>query len=623
MKKHVLLALLLLPFLAQAQVGTYRFASQSGAFTPLASGTDLGDAANDDAAFNDNPIGFSFSYAGTDYTNFSVNTNGFIEMGPTVNDLGSGVAIVNGADHSGIALGNPVEDNNLIAGFNMDLVAADGSTLRYATLGASPNQVLVVEWSKYHIYNQLVPTEDSLTFQIRLYEAGSKVEVVYGTMIYTLTGAFTAQVGLRGAAVSDFNNRTTTSSWTASARGTAATDNMMVSPTVFPPSGLTYAWTPDLNARDIAASRIDIPAANGCGLGASQPLTAHISNPGPTSIDSIVGSYSVNNAAPVQQLFILATPLAPGDSTTITFTTPISTGTNGRYQIVADLSAFGEDSGTLGNGRVSAEFQSIASITAVPYQEAFTSATDLPDGWMIRHEAGQGDWVLAGPDIYPGSALGSTVSTVQGDGALFFNSYRTAFQGGVSLALSPCFDLASAPGDSLFLQVSYLQTSDYPAALDSIGLRATLNNGTSFYGLGNLLSYNADVTAGDAVWSLAVINVTALKSSSGVRFVLAAGGDNGDNLAVDYVSVTATRPVVANKPVIGSSISLYPNPTAGLISLRNLPANLVGTSTDLTDLAGRVVATRRLQPQMDLRDLPPGVYALQAGTARVKVVVSR
>jgi len=50
------------------------------------------------------------------------------------------------------------------------------------------------------------------------------------------------QVGIGGSTASDFNNRTSTTSWTTTSPGTSNTATMTLSSSVFPPSGLTYKW---------------------------------------------------------------------------------------------------------------------------------------------------------------------------------------------------------------------------------------------------------------------------------------------------------------------------------------------------------------------------------------------
>ena len=67
-----------------AVAAQYTFASSSGTYTPIVTGTVHGTNANDDQSFAAIPIGLTFRYNNVDYTQVSIQSNGFIAMGPTV-----------------------------------------------------------------------------------------------------------------------------------------------------------------------------------------------------------------------------------------------------------------------------------------------------------------------------------------------------------------------------------------------------------------------------------------------------------------------------------------------------------------------------------------------------------
>jgi len=101
-----------------------------------------------------------------------------------------------------------------------------------------------VQWMHY----RRVPTttaNDDFSFQIKLLENGNKVEFVYGpfTAITAATAA-TIQVGLRGDSNADFNNRTTTTDWSATTAGTANNATCTLSATAYPANGLTFTISP-------------------------------------------------------------------------------------------------------------------------------------------------------------------------------------------------------------------------------------------------------------------------------------------------------------------------------------------------------------------------------------------
>lgn len=210
-----------------AQVNAYSFAQSSGTYTSITGGTVLGTPTNDDTSFPNQLIGFTFNYNGVNYTNFSVNSNGFISMGATI--ASSYTAISTGAT------------NNIVAALNGDL---QGNTttgeLRYETVGTAPNRILVIQWSNYRHY---AATGDNNSFQIRLSETTNQIDVVYGSFTQNATNR-TRQVGLRGASNADFNNRTTTTNWSATTAGGTNAANCSLTAIVKPVSGQTYTWTP-------------------------------------------------------------------------------------------------------------------------------------------------------------------------------------------------------------------------------------------------------------------------------------------------------------------------------------------------------------------------------------------
>ncbi|TXH53891.1 MAG: hypothetical protein E6Q89_08865, partial [Bacteroidia bacterium] len=215
--------------MANAQVANYVFSQSTGTYTPITGGTVLGVPNNDDTNFGTFPIGFNFTYNGVVYTQFGVNANGFITLGTIPTN--SYVSLSGGTS------------NNVVSAFNFDM-QGDATTgdLQYSVVGTAPNRTLVVQWTNYDNYQSAL-NGDSWSFQIRLSETSNQISVVYVTMTSDATSN-TAQVGLRGNSSADFNNRTTTTDWSASTAGLTNAATMTASTTVLPTSGLTFTWSP-------------------------------------------------------------------------------------------------------------------------------------------------------------------------------------------------------------------------------------------------------------------------------------------------------------------------------------------------------------------------------------------
>ncbi|MFN9800075.1 MAG: hypothetical protein ACK54P_08670, partial [Bacteroidota bacterium] len=297
-----LLGGLLLSAQVNAQVSGYTFSQSSVTYTPITGGTNIpstsASALDDNVAGSFN-IGFTFTYAGINYTQFGYNANGWISLGSAsltsstsplqtgiTNNVisafgvdligrqhfvvnrtgGSPTLTVTAGNTSNIVIGSSIAGTGIAAGATVTSVtpttitmSANASTsgtgsharvfsansgVRYETLGVAPNRTLVVQWTGFSRYTTTASNGDNLNFQIRLNETTNSVEVVYSVAMPNASGSITPQVGLRGALNSDFNARTTTTNWSATTAGTTNGATCTYSNTVAPASGLTFTWTP-------------------------------------------------------------------------------------------------------------------------------------------------------------------------------------------------------------------------------------------------------------------------------------------------------------------------------------------------------------------------------------------
>jgi hypothetical protein len=208
-------------FSAKAQtVNTYGFTSTSGTYTPIAVGTTVLAAGTDDGNSPLTNIGFTFNYGGNNFTQFSVNSNGYIRLGATATTTYTPISA----------------QTNTIA-----FAGRDGRTNQaviYELAGTAPNRVLTIQFVQNLTY---INANDVVNAQIKLYETSNLVQFVYGAT--TAATTYTPQVGLRGAAA-NFSNRTSTTTWATPTAGAVNTATMTWSATVFPASGRTYTWSP-------------------------------------------------------------------------------------------------------------------------------------------------------------------------------------------------------------------------------------------------------------------------------------------------------------------------------------------------------------------------------------------
>lgn len=161
----------------------YKFSTAPGTFTPIAGAsafTWTTTTANDEEYSAATNIGFTFNYAGTDYTQFQVSTNGFLRFGTGLGNATSADAL-DGVLRQIVA---PLWDNLK--------VGATATDITYLLEGTTPTQVLTVEWKNVK-WNSSA-TSANAQFQVKLYEGSNKIEFVYGAMVQP--ASVSASIGL-------------------------------------------------------------------------------------------------------------------------------------------------------------------------------------------------------------------------------------------------------------------------------------------------------------------------------------------------------------------------------------------------------------------------------------------
>ncbi|GEM_PF-1396389 len=159
----VLAQLLFQVTISNSQVNTYPFSTTSGNILETGGFTNLlGTTLDDDVSATTN-IGFTFRYGGTDYTDFSVTSNGLLRFG------GAAVTeyINNIANLSGPYL-LPYWDDNY--------TDVDGN-VQYKLMGVAGSRKLVVEYNLSHLST---PGTADKHFQIWLFETTNSIMFVYG-----------------------------------------------------------------------------------------------------------------------------------------------------------------------------------------------------------------------------------------------------------------------------------------------------------------------------------------------------------------------------------------------------------------------------------------------------------
>ena len=181
---------------------------------------------NETSALAGIPIGFDFLFDGKTYDKFVIGGIGFIVLGDNTSEnvtLGSGM----------MRFWSPIIG-----------ICSDGSVyklantaIRYKTEGSAPNRVLTVEYTDM-AYLEDMDVDNSLDYQIKLYEADSRIEMIFGSTM-TFGNAYDwFSVGIRGENGAHFREPID-GDWSATQYESNYTT---VSNTTFP-EGLKYTFT--------------------------------------------------------------------------------------------------------------------------------------------------------------------------------------------------------------------------------------------------------------------------------------------------------------------------------------------------------------------------------------------
>ena len=244
----MLMALMIVPFASQAQLNAmYQFSTGVDAtkwYTLTTDSVMLLDAASfttsETATTGDSKktevtnIGFTFSFAGVDYTQFSVNSDGTVRLGST--QVGTG------------AYSNPFSASNAntnapkICGLGCDGCMVFGDYIAYEVFGTAPERVCVIEVST-GTYNSTTRS-NHYKFQVQLAEEDNSVTLIYSPVAPAAGPNTTYQLGASASASDIVLFNVADNTMTTLTAGTT-TNNASGT---WPAAGRYYTIAPDADA---------------------------------------------------------------------------------------------------------------------------------------------------------------------------------------------------------------------------------------------------------------------------------------------------------------------------------------------------------------------------------------
>lgn len=522
---------------AHAQFGysAVSAANTAGTYTDLGTaGTAIATSNTDDANSAATPIGFTFTYNGTAYTDFVLNTNGLLKLGtaaptgPAYTD--GGQSIVNG----------PVNgpDTDLLLPFNQDLTAGSvgGTEYRVATTGTAGSRVATIQWKNVSdkARGAIGTQYANFSFQVKLYEAGNQIEFVYGPAVAGAASADVAKfvtVGLKGTAATAaqliLGTKASATPWSGATflAGTYTANAHNIRGTALPDPGRTYRFTVQV-ANDAAASTIQgygsmvVPAGN--------PFTLRgvVRNSGTTALGSVPVTLTISGANTFTQTQNVAS-LALNASGLATFS-GISLPNVGSNTVTISVPADGSNSNNSYSQQMETSATTFSYITpGIPQTSSygFTPSTGFTSAFCAKFTVSAARAVTAvraviGSDanLVPNATNGQRSTTV-------FGVVLNATTGAI-LGRTPDFVLTSA-------NLGQLTTFTLPAPV-------TVPAGDFLVGLAQVVPAG---TAADAVFPMAYQAETPARTglffSSGVSTPAAPNESSANNARYMLEAVTA------------------------------------------------------------------------------------
>ena len=613
---------------AQSLAGTYADLGAAGTAIATANFDDANSAAQD--------IGFSFTLGGSAFTQFVLNTNGYVRLGATAPPspyFSDSPFLVNTGPLRGTG-------TFLLLPFNADLEAAasGGTEYRVATTGSAGSRVCTIQWKNVSDKSRLGASTlsskefASFSFQLKLYEGTNQVDFVYGPAVAaTITNpAFpfstTAQVGIKGAGTGPVQVltvvKTSNGPWSAPTfqdglyplYSTGFTFTGLPDATgnvPLPDAGRTYRFSPPV-ANDLAVSALysvaQLPA------GQAYAYRAYVTNPGSTSVSgqtatltlSGANTATVTVAVPTLATGATATVRFPGvllpnaGTTTATATVPTDGNPTNNSQAASTTTTSGGGAfSVIDAATPSSGSSTFLLVPGGPYTSAFAVKYRATTAYTLNYVRAR----LGSAADNPGNVVYGVVADTTGR----------------VLAQSAPYTMQA--GDDNKVHTFVLTTPvQVPAGSFLAGLAQVVQPTT----YPSPLAYQPEVPTRPGTYyqfgittPSAPVDIT-LTDTRNYRYLIEAG--------------YSSAPLATQTPTLAGTLTVYPNPSAtGQLTLDVRDAGPGPLAVQVLNALGQCVYTGTARPEaatpLNLTGLASGVYYLQvrsgAATNVLKLALTR
>ena len=603
----------LLPLAAQAQTLNYTPTGATNivtSFTDVSiTGTAITTANTDDANSAAQPIGFTFNYNGAAFTQFILNTNGFIKLG---NAAPSSAALYYQAETTfgGDALGSAIAtDINIIAPFNVNLesgTAAGGAQYQVATTGVAGSRVCTIQWT--NVRDKAItssPQYDSFTFQVRLFEGSNNIDFVYGPTVAGVTGADIFRLGaagIKGAGPASgqivlANKTTSGAAWSTTAFiGTPYSGSALNYRRASPPDlGRTFHFTPAvLLNNDAAVTAIYTLGKVSSAFGSPVSVQAVVTNAGSSAQTNLPVTLTVAGATTYSNTQTVAT-LASGASTTVTFSYPV-TGTTGTNTLTVAVP--NTDDLATNNTKTATQAITAGSITYIDPAGTLNAAgvgIGAAGGILAsRYTLTQAGTISSVTPTFVGAGAGPTTYQVQ-----LYDATGTGGTPGALLYTSPTQTRPTVTGSPVISVPNVpIAAGNFFVAIKELDLNLglgyqvedPLRTNTFYFQVPPATTWNSVNTTALRTRLALEVNVVAPPACAPVQN-LTATAITATSASLTFTGTAGVTYTITYQGAGGAVQTVTPAPTAGPVALTGLTPATVYTVSVTTNCTGGLTST--------------------------------
>ena len=275
-------------------------------------------------------IGFTFGFSGTNFTQFVLNTNGFIKLGNDTTAIAESFDVLNSTDASA---------KNVIYALNTNLKSTVNTEYRVYTTGVAGSRTCTIQFKGVmdNGYAAASPSTvvqfDYIEFQIILYEGSNNVEFVYGNFTANLDtpGFIPTNCGLKAGDAAHSLNATKSSQTVFTGatfiEGAYTGNSFNIRNSLLPNPGFTLRFVPITIYNDnVAVQRIYTQGKIPKNL--DHTIKAYVQNIGTVDKTNFPVTLTISGANVISQTQTIAN-LVSGSKQLVTFNTisPANTGT--------------------------------------------------------------------------------------------------------------------------------------------------------------------------------------------------------------------------------------------------------------------------------------------------------